>query len=189
MKRLGALVLVAACGGAEPTPARPEAACGVDRVITRQDHLEEVGACGSVTGNLIIRGAARFDLAALAPLESVDGDLIIGPTFDLDVVSVDGLRRVGGALRIVSNGLATGVFLPRLEHAGSIEVAGNVAIAGVSMPALRQVDGDLVVEDNPGLEHLAAGALAEVGGIVRIDGNPALAAEQADALRERSPRR
>lgn len=188
--KIGAAALVlAACGGGEPAPRRPLAACQGDWIVTSQEDLEEVAACGAVGGDVTIRGAADLDLAALTPLQEVGGDLVIGPTFDLDVVAVEGLRRVDGALRIVSNGLATGVFLPRLEHAGSVEVAGNVAIAGLSMPALRAVGGDLIIEDNPGLEHLGAALLAEVGGALRIERNPALATvELADPLRDRSPR-
>ena len=189
MRFLLAAALVAGCGGAEPAPRRPDTACQGDWVITSQEDLEELAACGAVGGSVTIRGAATFDLAALTPLESVAGDLMIGPTFDLDVVAVEGLREVGGALRIVSNGLATGVFLPRLERAGSVEVAGNVAIAGLSMPALREIGGDLVIEDNPGLEHLSAGVLATIGGTLRIERNAALATvELPDALRDRSPR-
>jgi hypothetical protein len=186
---MAAAVVLGGCGGAEPAPRRPDITCQGDWIITSQEVLEEAAACGAVGGDVTIRGAGDLDLGALASLESVGGDLVIGPTFDLDVVSVEGLRRVGGALRIVSNGLATGVFLPRLDQAGSVEVAGNVAIAGLSMPSLRQVDGDLVVEDNPGLEHLDLGALAGVGGALRIEGNPVLATvELPDALRDRSPR-
>jgi hypothetical protein len=189
MRLACAAIVFAGCGGAEPAPRRPDSACQGDWVITSQDDVEEVAACGAVGGDVTIRGAADLDLAALTPLASVAGDLVIGPTFDLDVVAVEGLREVGGALRIVSNGLATGVFLPRLERAGSVEVAGNVAIAGLSMPALREIGGDLIVEDNPGLEHLDAGTLTAVGGTLRIERNPALATvEVPDALRDRSPR-
>lgn len=188
MRIFAAGLLLAACGGAEPAPRRPDRACQGDWIVTSQEDVEQVAACGAVGGDVTIRGAGDLDLAALTPLAEIGGDLVIGPTFDLDVVAVEGLRRVGGALRIVSNGLATGVFLPRLEHAGSVEVAGNVAIAGLSMPALRAVGGDLIIEDNPGLEHLDAALLAEVGGTLRIQGNPLLATvELADALRDRSP--
>ena len=162
------IVAVAGCGGA-PAVA-PGRTCDGDRVISRQEDVAEVAACGELAGSLTIRGAAVADLSALAPLEAVRGDLVIGPTFDLDVVAVEGVRQVGGALRVVSNGLATGVFLPRLEHAGSVEVAGNVGIAGVSLPALRTIDGDLVVEDNPNLERFDADALESVGGAIRIQG-------------------
>lgn len=182
------VLILAGCGGSEPPTSRPDATCKGDWIVTSQEDVEEVGACGQVGGNVTIRGAADLDLAALGTLESVAGDLVIGPTFDLDVVAVEGVRRVGGALRIVSNGLATGVFLPRLEQVGSVEVAGNVAIAGLSMPALRDIAGDLVVEDNPGLAHLDLGVLAGVGGDVRIERNPQLATvEVPDALRDRSP--
>ena len=175
--RITLLLAVAGCGGAPS--AAPARTCEGDRVIVRQADVAEVAACGELHGSLTIRGAAVADLSALASLETVRGDLVIGPTFDLDVVSVEGVRRIGGALRVVSNGLATGVFLPRLEHAGSVEVAGNVAIAGVSMPALRSIDGDLVVEDNPSLERLDTGALESVGGATRI--------QSLDTVQDRSP--
>jgi len=164
-RSLAALVLVAGCGGAEPATAGPAAGCDGDHLISRQEDVVAIAACGRVDGSVTIRGAAPLDLAVLTPLEAV-----------------------GGALRVVSNGLATGIFLPRLERAGAIEIAANGAAAGVSMPALVRIDRDLVVEDNPGLEHLDAGALAHVGGAIRIEGNPGLATvEVPAALRDRSP--
>jgi len=187
-RSLAALVLVAGCGGAEPATAGPAAGCDGDHLISRQEDVVAIAACGRVDGSVTIRGAAPLDLAVLTPLEAVGGDLTIGPTFALDTVVVDGVREVGGALRVVSNGLATGIFLPRLERAGAIEIAANGAAAGVSMPALVRIDRDLVVEDNPGLEHLDAGALAHIGGAIRIEGNPGLATvEVPAALRDRSP--
>lgn len=167
--RRALLALLVGCGGASAAPARPAAACAGDVVVGSQEELASVAACGTVDGSVAIRTAARLDLSALAPLEEVRGDLTIGPTFDVPAIRADGLRRVGGALRIVSNGAATAAHLPRLERAGSVEIGGNVALGTISAPALAEVGGDLRVEDNPALEILVAGALARVGGEVRVE--------------------
>jgi hypothetical protein len=128
-----------------------------------------------VAASLELRGAGYLDLAELAHVEVVEGDLTIGPTFGLDVVNLEGLREVRGTLKIVSNAVATGVYLPALQQAARIEIAANVGVAGVAMPALRTVTGDLVIAENPALENLGLGSLQKVGGTLRIAENRVLA--------------
>lgn len=165
MKRL--LVLLAGCGGADVEPARPRAACEGHWDVQSQEDVDAVAGCGRV-GSIAIRTAAALDLAPLGAIDVVTGDLVVGPTFDLSTIHV-GVREVGGALRLVSNGMATGAFLPRLERAGAVEIAGNVSLASVSAPALREVAGDLVIADNPALEYVDLAALTHVGGTRRVD--------------------
>jgi hypothetical protein len=174
-------VLAAGCASrAAPAPAAPS--CQGDHLVASQEEIDAVAACGRVDGSVTIRTAAALDLAALAALAEVSGDVTVGPTFDLDVVHLEGLRRVGGAVRVVSNGVATGAFLPALVEAGSLEVGGNIGLAGVAAPLLRRVDGDLAIEDNPDLELLDLAGLVEVGGTLRIGGNPLLALVEMTAL-------
>jgi hypothetical protein len=166
------IVFVAACGAHAATP-KP-IACDGDVVIVSVDQLAGVAACGKIAGNLTIRGASHLDLDALAPLTEVGGDLVVGPTFAMDVVSLPGLRRVGGAVHIISNGAATDGSFPALEHAGSLEVAANVAMAGFTAPVLRDLDHDLAITGNPALENLDLSALATIGGATTMTDNPQL---------------
>jgi hypothetical protein len=169
-----ALVLLAACGGAERPDAPRAPTCTGDRVITGEDSLASVAGCSRLDGSLAIRGGAAFDLTQLADLEVITGDLTIGPTFALETLHVTGLREVGGAVRIVSNAAADGASLPALERAGSLEVAANVDLGRFLAPRLTDVAGDVTVADNPELELLQLGALARVGGAVSLTANPVL---------------
>jgi hypothetical protein len=172
---------LAACG-ARSTPAPASPSCRGDHQVSSQEDLDAVAACGAIDGSVTIRTAAALDLSGLVALREVSGDVVVGPTFDLDVVHLEGLRKVGGALRVVSNGVATGAFLPALEEAGSVEVGGNVGLGGFAAPLLHRVGGDLIVEENPDLELLDLAMLAEVGGTLRIDANPILALIEMNAL-------
>ena len=173
MKRL-ALVLLAACGGAErpETPRAPT--CAGEIVITGEDALASLAGCRRLDGSLVIRGGAAFDLTRLDELEVVTGDLTIGPTFALETITVTGLREVGGAVHVISNAAAGGASLPALERAGSLEVAANVDLGRFVAPRLTDVAGDVTIADNPDLELLQLGALARVGGAVSLAANPNL---------------
>jgi hypothetical protein len=175
-------MVAAGCGARVREPEAPRSSCRGDVVVTSADQLAALASCDRLDGSLALRGAARLELGALRRLAAVTGDLEIGPTFDLDVVSLDGVRFVGGAVRLVSNAAATGAFLPALERAASLEVAGNVAVLTITAPSLARVEGDLVIEDNPALEVLTLRALAEVGGALQIRRNPALELVDAAAL-------
>jgi hypothetical protein len=151
-------------------------------VIVSAEDASAVAGCRTVEGTIEVRGAGELDLEALKGIERVTGDVTIGPTFGVTVISLDGIRTVGGTLRIVSNGVATGVYLPALEQAGGIEIASNVAAGGVAMPALASVEHDLLVEQNPVLENLTMGSLGRVGGTLRIKDNRALAIVEIGAV-------
>ncbi len=74
-------------------------------------------------------GPPRRSTRPLGALEAIDGDLVIGPSIALAAASLDGLRSVGGALRVVANGDLHALALPRLERAGRIAIEGNSALA------------------------------------------------------------
>jgi hypothetical protein len=166
-----ALVLLAGCTHPH---AGADARCSGDAVIVSDEQLDAIGRCAAYDGSLQIRGAGELDLTRLAKVERITGDLTIGPTFGLDVVDLEHLRAVGGALRIVSNGAATGAYLPALEQVGSLEISSNVGLAGVALPSLTRIGGDLVVDGNPVLENLTAAKLQAVGGQLVMDRNPQL---------------
>lgn len=174
MKRLAIAVALAACAGKSgPAAAPAEPACKGPLTISGQDALTELGRCETVEGDVTIRGAAVLDFGVLRELETVTGTLTIGPTFDLDVIHLEGLRGVD-KLRIVSNAMATGVYLPRLEDVNQLEIAANLAIAQVAMPNLQDVRGDLIVEQNPSLEILDLASLEGVKGVLQLRHDPVL---------------
>jgi len=135
-----------------------------------------------VLAGVTIRSAAELDTSGLAALATITGDLVIGPTVGIDTVSLGGLRTVGGNVRVVSNGLLQGVFLPRLEQAGRIEIEGNVALTTVSLPRLARVDGAVRVTDNAELALLDVPVLAVIDQALVLAADPKLELVDAGAL-------
>ena len=179
---LASLALVAAC--ARPPVVAPAApACPADRrlVLASQDDVLRARACTSAQ-TVVVRTGAPVDLKPLAQLATIDGDLVIGPTVGIDTVSLGGLRTVGGNVRVVSNGLLQGVFLPRLEQAGRIEIEGNVALTTVSLPRLARVDGAVRVTDNAELALLDVPVLAVIDQALVLAADPKLELVDAGAL-------
>jgi hypothetical protein len=172
-----------------------------------QEEVAKFAGCTKAAG-VTIRTGATIDVTPLHELEEITGDLAVGPTIGVDTIALNGLLRVDGTIRIVSNGSLRGLFLPRLEHVGRIEVDGNVVLTTISMPRLVDVKGSLVVTDNHGLELLSASTLTTIGGelvivghpklnllelprlmhmqTIRVEGNPAIPAETVDALRNKA---
>ena len=176
-----AAAALAACGGprtAAPDPAR----CPAGAVtLGGPEHVARLAGCPRAA-SLAIRTAAALDLAPLAALEVIDGDLVIGPSIALAAASLEGLRSVGGALRVVANGDLHALALPRLERAGRIAVEGNSALARLSLPRLREVAGALAISGNPDLELVDAGALESVGAELAITDNARLVLFEAGRL-------
>jgi hypothetical protein len=155
--------------------SKPSASCPEGRVVELglQEDVTRLAGCPRA-GGVTIRTGATVDVSPLHELEQIDGDLAIGPTVGVDSVAFNGLLRVGGTIRIVSNGSLRGVFLPRLEHAGRVEVDGNAVLTTISMPRLQDLAGSLVITDNNGLELVSAGTLTAIGGELVIVGHPKL---------------
>lgn len=206
MKCLAVLALVPAClwhrGGEAPScPQDRSAELGLQEEVTRY------AACTQLAG-VVIRTGAELDLAPLANLEVITGDLTIGPSVAIDEIAFNGLLRVDGTIRVANNGALRGVFFPRLERAGRLEIDNNATLISISLPRLAAVDGAFVVTDNSGLEIAGAPRLRAVGqelvlaghplltqldlsalasaGAVRIESNPKLPAEQVDQLTRKS---
>jgi hypothetical protein len=199
-------VLVLALPGCFLFRTDAPASCPQDRVVRLglQEEVVKVAGCTALLG-VEIRTGATVDVTPMRELESIEGDLSIGPTVGVDTLAFNGLLRVGGTIRVVSNGSLRGLFLPRLESAGRIEVENNVVLTTISVPRLHTVKQSIVISNNHGLELLSAGALSNVGGelvivdhpklnlvelprvgqlqAVRLDNNPKLPQELADKLR------
>lgn len=205
------VALVVALGGCAGT-AKPAStpACPTDRtvVISSQDDVLRFSAC-TTASSLTIRTGASISLAPLRGLESITGDLAVGPTVGMEEIALPELREVGGSIRIESNGALHGIFLPRLARAGSIDIEANASLTTISFPRLEAVLGsflilqngglelidipvlasvgkDLVIGDNPELALIEAGNLATVQEI-RVERNRKLPVEQVDAVRAKTP--
>ena len=190
MRRLLASALVASCAGgartpSAPTPAAPPIRCPRDRspLISDQDDVTRFAGCDSFAA-LTIRTGAVIDLS---PLEVTDvlGDLTIGPSVALDTISIPALRRVGGALVIVSNGSLRTLALPRLEHARRIAIEANSALEVIDLRGLEAVDDELAIAANPELVRVEAAALVHAKS-ARIEGNAHLVDEQVEVLRTKT---
>lgn len=175
-----ALLVLAACPGAK-APGIP--VCPTDRtvIIAGQEDVAKLAACTTLS-SVTIRTGASISLTGLRALETITGDLAIGPTVGLDEVSLPELREVGGTVKITSNGSLRGVFLPRLEQAGRIEIESNVALTSIALPRLVTSRGSLVIAQNAGLELIDLSELASVGKDLVIADNTALTVIDAGKL-------
>jgi len=175
----GALI---GCGG-RVTTSPAVASCATDRavVLASQADIARIASCTTARG-VMIRSGGALDTSALRALTTITGDLVIGPTVGVEHVTLGELRTVGGTIRVASNGLLQGVFLPRLEHAGRIEIDGNAVLTTLSMPRLVAVHGELRIVDNVNLELVDVSALAAIDQALVLAGAPRLALVEADQL-------
>lgn len=172
---------LAACGATPVSAVAPS--CPTDRsvVIASQADITRLARCTMLRG-VMIRSGAPLDTSVLHALTTITGDLVIGPTVGVEQVTLGQLRVVEGAIHVVSNGLMQGLFLPRLERAGRIEIDGNVAIATVSLPRLTAVRGALRITDNANLELVDFSALAVIDQELVLTGDPKLTLVEVAAL-------
>ncbi|MEO8701064.1 MAG: hypothetical protein ABI867_13530 [Kofleriaceae bacterium] len=194
--------MVASCGPAHVFHKEAERGCPAtgELAIGGQEDVAAVAGCTALA-SITIRTGAALDLGPLARLETIDGDLRIGPSVGLAEVALPRLRSVRGTIRIVGNGNLHAVLLPKLERADRIEIDGNIALANLGLPALVTTTGlaithnaDLEIVDVTALTALPALELSDNPKLVMIEGRPkaatvrvennaALPAELADALR------
>jgi hypothetical protein len=149
--------------------------CPKDRGVELglQEEVAKYAGCETLAG-VTIRTGATVDVLPLRELEEITGDLVVGPTVGVDTIAFNGLVRVGGTIRVVSNGSLRGLFFPRLESVGRIEVESNVVLTTISVPRLVTVANSVVIADNNGLELISASALTSLGGELVIVDHPKL---------------
>lgn len=177
-----ACLWLCACGGATITKA-PSACPDGPVVLSSQEELDAFPACPLIAGLTIRTGAALvLDGSGLQHLHSIDGDLVIGPSVGLTAVELRELGTVRGTVRVVGNGGLESVVLPRLARAGSLSIAGDIELRHLSMPALAEVDRDVVIERTPELAVIDLAALRTIGGELAIVDAPHLAALEAPSL-------
>jgi hypothetical protein len=175
--RSSALAVLAACGARAAAPAAPACDDRANVTLARQADVARLAGCATVA-SLTIRTGAALDLAPLASLREITGDLTIGPTVGLDDLTLANLRAVGGALHIVGNGLAQGVFLRQLARAGHITIDGNPALTTIALPALAAATS-LHITDNASLELLDLAALTSLAEPPVVTGSPRLSVVDA----------
>lgn len=163
---VGCSLALAGCWTSAPQPG-----CPVDRnlALAHQRDVTAAEGCKDASGVAITTGAP-IDLAPLHHLETIRGDLVIGPTVGIEQVALDELREVGGTVRIVDNGTLRSVFLPRLERAGRVVIDRNLSLTTVAMPRLAAVAGSVSVTNNHDLTVLDASSLVDISkGLVIAD--------------------
>lgn len=204
---LAAALALAACGPAHVFHKEPEAACGAEAItLASREDVARLAGCKQA-GPVTIRTAGALDLSALARLEAIEGDLVVGPSVGLEELALPRLVRIRGKLRVTANGNLRGVFLPKLEAAARVEIEDNVAVSTVALPRLARTDalvirgdaelelvdlsaltavaGELVLENNPKLTVVEGGPVT--AGTVRIENNPQLPRETIDRVQASMP--
>lgn len=174
-------LLLASCGALRSGSSSPS--CPSDRniVLSSQGDVARFAPCTSASG-LTIRTGATIDVSPLRALETITGDLTIGPTVGINEISLVELRTIGGSVHVASNGSLRGLFLPRLESAGRISIEANVSLLTISMPRLIEVAGSVVITNDAELELIDVPALTIVGKDLVIIDNPKLALVEAGRL-------
>jgi len=175
---------LAACGASPASaPALAEPRCPTEQtvVLASQADVARFASCTTAHG-VVIRSGGKLDTSPLRALATITGDLVIGPTVAVEEVTLGELRVIGGTLRVVGNGALQGLFLPRLERAGQIEIEGNVAATTISLPRLAEVRGALRVTDNASLELLDIPALTSIDHELVLSGVPTLLLVEAAQL-------
>jgi hypothetical protein len=173
-----ALLALAGCGGSPMSAVSPtnEGAAGCperEAMVASRGDLARLVSCATLRG-LTVRSGAALDVSALGALTTITGDLVIGPTVAIEDVQLRGLRTVGGAIRVVGNGLLRGLYLPRLERAGAIAIDGNAALTTISLPQLAVVRGALRITDDASLEAVELSALMSLDQELVFAGVPRL---------------
>lgn len=177
---LGAAAASAACSAHATTPVAPSCPADGRVVLASQADIRRVAPCTTLPG-VWIRSGAALDTSILH-VQTITGDLVIGPTVGTTEVALGELRTVEGAIRATGNGLLQGLFLRKLERAGRIDIDANVALTTVSLPRLAAVRGALRLTDNASLEAIDMTMLQTVDQELVLTGAPLLTLVDASAL-------
>jgi hypothetical protein len=174
-------VLSAACGAAPVRAAAPSCPSAAIVVLASQADIARIAPCATLAG-VVIRSGAALDTSVLRALTTITGDLVVGPTVGIHEVALGELRVVEGAIRVANNGLLQGLFLPKLERAGQIDIDGNVAVTTISLPRLADVRGALRITSNASLEVVDMPMLQTIANELVLAGAPELTLVDASQL-------
>lgn len=178
---IGFTLATVACGATATTTAAPSCPTRGPVVLASPTDIARVARCTTLPG-VTVRSGAALDTSALRALTTITGDLRIGPTVGIHEITVGELRTVEGTIRASNNGLLQGLFLPKLERAGRIDIDGNVALTTISLPRLAAVHGALHITDNASLEVVDMPMLRVIDDDLVLAGAPQLTLLDASQL-------
>ena len=164
------LLLSLSCGAAVVSSSRPDCVGGK---IWHRDDAARFRNCEHITGSLHLGGA--LDAATdFAKLTSIEGDLIVGPSYQLsNLSSLSSVVRIGGRLQVEGNWRLQGLFLGALQSvAGAVEVRDNSGLKNCALQSL-QTFGALHIQGNRNLERVDLSGLKPEGAEGSVEG-PAL---------------
>jgi hypothetical protein len=176
------LVTSISCGGAKSSSSRPDCEGGK---IWHRDDAARFRNCEHITGSLHLGGALE-GATDFAKLASIEGDLIVGPSYQLtNLSSLSSVVRIGGRLHVEGNWRLQGLFLGALQSvAGAIEVRDNTGLKNCALHSLRTF-GALHIQGNRNLERVDLTGLEAEGPQGFVEG-PALQEVLApDRIRQR----
>ena len=148
--------------------------------------LRSLSSLALLPGCLLWRGgedrcATAWIIASHADVSRYAGCKVAGeiriettPIGGTEEIELAALVSVGGTITVRGNHALHGLYLPRLEQAGRIDVAANDELTTLAVPRLASVTGGFVVTDNHDLELIAAEELVSVGKALVIAGQPKL---------------
>jgi hypothetical protein len=178
---IGLTVVTAACGATPTRATAPSCPTRGPVVLASQTDIARVARCTTLPG-VTVRSGAALDTSALRALTTITGDLTIGPTVGIHELTVGELRTVEGTIHASNNGLLQGLFLPKLERAGRIDIDGNVALTTISLPRLAAVHGALHITANASLEAVDMPMLQTIAHDLVLTGDPQLTLLDASQL-------
>jgi hypothetical protein len=182
----------------------PECHAEAKIVLRGQEDVAAAARCLTIA-SLDIRTGLALDLAPLAKLHVILGELRVGPSVGFIQLDLPELYSAG-SITCVGNGDLHGIALPKLASAGDVMIESNVALTTITMPRLAKaasisvkghaelglvelsqlvtVDGELSIQDNPKLTLLELGKL-ERAGSVHVENNGELDPSIVDAVRSK----
>jgi len=162
-----ALVTSISCGGAQLSSSRPDCEGGK---IWHRDDAARFRNCEHITGSLHLGGA--LDAATdFAKLISIEGDLVVGPSYQLtNLSSLSSVVRIGGRLHVEGNWRLQGLFLGALQSVmGAVEVRDNSGLKNCALQSLR-IFGALNIRGNRNLERVDLSGLEVEGPEGSVEG-------------------
>lgn len=174
-----------------PLDSGPPADAGVqtvvdgDRQIASAADLAALAGVEVLNGNLTLSGTDLADLSALGSLREVGGALTLSDNTQLtSLAALGNLETVRGKLEVRDNPLLEGLDgLTSLDTVeGDLEIVGNDELTTLGLTSLRDVQGRVLIYFNDKLTTLAGmPALETVDGMF-VYFNPKLAAFDLDRL-------
>ena len=144
-----------------------------------------------VTGNIRISDAedgsytvTDSDMALLSCLNSVEGNLTIGPTANVTTLRFGGLRTVSGNLVLTRNSALSEADYSIIESVGGFLTLFANSFEEIRLESLNSVGRSLSVQSQTDLPRFIAPALVSVGENIFIQDNPPLELIIMDALLE-----